>query len=189
MRFASHYAALGLMSLILFCVLRCSDARSEDTANGGRAEAADVKLVDGVYPVISSTEAELKSDPELKFVELPNVPVRADGTSAETKLIQVIDQPLLRFRDVPHFNFKFENDECSEVGFQNTNDLMAYTREHVGSRLAVVINNKVISSHKIREPITTRRVRITCCTVGGGDHLHKHLKALKLASKSKEESR
>ena len=69
-----------------------------------------------------------------------------------------------------------------EVGFQNTDELKAYTRDHVGSRLAVVIGNKVISHHKIREAIESVEVRITCCTVGGGDHLHKHLKELKLAS-------
>lgn len=81
-----------------------------------------------------------------------------------------------------HFDFKFQSNECTEIGFQNSNELKAYTRDHIGSRLAVVVDNKVISHHKIREAIETNEVRITCCTVGGGDHLHKHLKQLKLAS-------
>lgn len=162
--------------------LCCSYALCEDgatTVARVRAESNELQLVDGVYPVVSSGEAEEKGDSESIVLELTNVPVKGQE---EASTVRIIDRPLLQFRDVPHFDFKFENGECTEIGFQNTDDLMAYTREHVGSRLAVVINNTVISSHKVREPIKTKRVRITCCTVGGGDHLHEHLKTLTSAS-------
>ena len=124
-------------------------------------------------------------DPEIKSVELTSIPVAGSEDSAPEK-IRVIPRPLLRFQKLSHFDFTFEKNECTEIGFQNTDELKAYTRDHVGSRLAVVIDNKVISHHKIREAIETDEIRITCCTVGGGDHLHKHLKELKLASMQAE---
>ena len=52
-----------------------------------------------------------------------------------------------------------------------------------------MIATKVITKHKIREAIETDKIRITCCTVGGGDHLHKHLKELKLASDANRQSK
>jgi preprotein translocase subunit SecD len=116
-------------------------------------------------------------------VELVVVPVDEDG-APKPETIRVTDQPLLRFKTLSQFDFKFEEGECTEIGFANTPELKAYTRDHVGAQLAVVIDNRVISHHKIREPIESDTVRITCCTVGGGDHLHKHLKELKLATES-----
>jgi preprotein translocase subunit SecD len=144
-------------------------------------------LDDGVYPVLLGDEASAKRDREIVIVELVNVPV--EGSDDDTDKIRVIDQPLVRFRSVSHFNFAFEKNECTEIGFENTDELQAYTREHVGMRLAVVIDNKVITSHKIREAIESDQVRITCCTEGGGDHLHKHLSELKLASDSNGQSK
>ena len=98
--------------------------------------------------------------------------------------VRVMSRPLLRFRDVSDFDFKFEKNECTEIAFRNSDELKAYTRDHIGSRLAIVIDNRVISHHKIREAIEADEVRITCCTTGGGDHLHKHLTELKLTSAS-----
>jgi preprotein translocase subunit SecD len=180
-----------LVALVCLSAVGCSDTNNEKPAANARtgldAEAETrVVLEDGVYPVVLTDERAPNGDPETKVVELVKVPVEGSGDSADK--IRVIPGPLLRFGKLSHFDFTFEKNECTEVGFQNTDELKAYTRDHVGSRLAVVIDNKVISHHKIRKAIEADEVRITCCTVGGGDHLHKHLKELKLASNADSRS-
>ena len=182
-----------LVALVCLSAVGCSAPNNEKSAANARTELDEeaqtrVVLEDGVYPVVLADEAMPKGDPEIKVVELINVPVEGSGDSTPDK-IRVIPRPLLRFRKLSHFDFTFEKNECTEVGFQNTDELKAYTRDHVGSRLAVVIDNKVISHHKIREAIESDEVRITCCTVGGGDHLHKHLKELKVASNANRRSK
>ncbi len=193
MKHVNHQTILMLVVLVGLSAVGCSDTTDAEPAANDRTELnehteARVLLEDGVYPVVLTDEPLPKGDPEIKIVELVNVPVEGRGESAPDK-IRVIARPLLHFRNVSHFDFKFEKNECTEVGFQNTDELKAYTRDHVGSRLAVVIDNKVITHHKIRVAIETNQVRITCCTVGGGDHLHKHLKALKLASSANRQFR
>jgi hypothetical protein len=156
-------------------------SRVRTTGSTERREAGHVRgdLDDGVYPVVSDGEKAPKADEKDKVIELTTVPV--DEKDAPQK-IRLFNQPLLRFENVADFDFTFENGECTEIGFQNTDELKKHTRDHVGSRLAVVIDNRVVSHHKIREAIESPTVRITCCTVGGGDHLHKHLKKLKADS-------
>lgn len=175
-----------LVALVCLSAVRCSDTNNKQPAANARTKLDDeaqarVVVEDGVYPVVLTNEAVPNGDPEIKVVELINVPVEGSGDSTADKM-RVIPRPLLRFGKVSHFDFTFAKNDCTAVGFQNTDELKAYTRDHVGSRLAVVIDNKVISHHKIREAIEADEVRITCCTVGGGDHLHKHLKELKLTS-------
>jgi preprotein translocase subunit SecD len=175
-----------LVALVCLSAVGCSPTKNERSAASARTEIevqTRVALEDGVYPVVLAGEAMPKAAAESKVVELINVPVEGSGASTSDK-VRVIPRPLLRFRKLSHFDFTFQRNECTEVGFQNTAELKAYTRDHVGARLAVVIDNKVISHHKIREAIESDEVRITCCTVGGGDHLHKHLIELKLASKA-----
>jgi preprotein translocase subunit SecD len=182
----------ALVALVCLSAASCSDPNKVKSAANARTELdneaqARVVLEDGVYPVVLAAEAAPTGDPEIEVVELTSVPVEGSGDSTAEK-IRVIPRPLLGFRKLSHFDFTFKKNECTEIGFQNTDELKAYTRDHIGSRLAVVIENKVISHHKIREAIESDEVRITCCTVGGGDHLHKHLKALMLASKANTQS-
>ena len=185
MRHFDAQAIIMLVAIVCFSAVGCADSKYEKPAANARIVLeegqARVVLEDGVYPVVVTDEGMPKGDPEISVVELINVPVEGSEDSSPDK-IRVIARPLLRFRELSRFNFTFEENECTEIGFQNTDELKAYTRDHVGSRLAVVIDNQVISHHKIREAIESDEVRITCCTVGGGDHLHRHLKEIKLAS-------
>jgi hypothetical protein len=186
MTYFNTQTIFALLALVCLSAVGCSVTNIDKPAANARTELnggspTRVVLEDGVYPVVLGDAATGKGDPEMKVVELDNVPVEGSEDSTAEK-IRVIPRPLLRFGNVAHFDFTFEKNECTEIGFHNTDELKAYTRDHVGSRLAVVIDNKVISHHKIREPIRANEVRITCCTVGGGDHLHKHLKELKLRS-------
>ena len=197
MRFCSprvHLNALTIFTLVaLVCLsaVGCSVSNNDKTAANARTELVEearVALEDGVYPVVLADKAMPKGDPEIEVVELINVPVERSGNSTPDK-IRVVPRPLVRFRKVSHFDFTFEKNECTEIGFQNSDELKVYTRNHVGSRLAVVIDNRVISHHKIREAIESEAVRITCCTVGGGDHLHNHLKELEITSNSNKRSK
>jgi hypothetical protein len=192
MKYFNPQATFTLVALVCFSAVGCLDTNNEKPAANARTKLDDeaqtrVVVEDGIYPIVLANEARPKGAPEIKVVELINVPVEGSGDSTPDT-IRVIPRPLLRFGKVSHFDFTFEKNECTEVGFKNTDELKAYTRDHVGSRLAVVIDNKVVSHHKIREAIEADEVRITCCTVGGGDHLHEHLKELKLASNANRQS-
>jgi len=189
MRRFNAQAISALVILVCLSAVGCSDTNHEKPAASAQTKfdnttQASIVLEDGVYPVVLGDEGIPKRDPEIKVVELINAPVEASEDATPEK-IRVIPRPLLRFGNLSHFDFTFAKNQCTEIGFQNTDELKVYTRDHVGSRLAVVVDNKVISHHKIREAIEADEVRITCCTAGGGDHLHKHLKELKLASNAK----
>lgn len=175
----------GLAGLLGFLMLGCFDAEkkwSVTKSENGSSELtqASTTLADGVYPAIWGDNPVENDDPGLTIVELENVPVQGETSPPAT--IRVVDRPLLQFRHVPKFDFTFEENECTRIGFANTQTLKAYSKEHIGTRLAVVIDNRVISVHKIREAIESDQVQITCCTVGGGDHLHSYLKQLKIES-------
>jgi hypothetical protein len=106
-------------------------------------------------------------------VELQVIPM--EGEALET--MRISTEPLLRLRFVSDHEFKFDTKgECATVVLENTEPLKAYSREHVGSRLAVVVGGKIVTHHKIRVPLESDQVNITFCTKGGGDHLMKHLK-------------
>lgn len=187
----THYSqnvAIMLSGLICLMMLGCSDPDEKWTVAKNRIESVDwddagdqfeTRLKDGVYPAIWKDGAA-PDDAGGTIVELKNIPVQ--GEESPPEMISVIDQPLLHFGNVEKFDFKFEKNECTQIGFQNSEKLKSYSRDHIGSRLAVVIDNQVISVHKIREAIESDQVQITCCTVGGGDHLHQHLTQLKQAS-------
>jgi preprotein translocase subunit SecD len=187
MKHANNLAILVFFALLVLSAANCSDSNIEKPVTHARMEVAEevstVVLEDGVYPVALANDAT--RNPEANVIELINIPVQGSEDSTPEK-IRVIPQPLLRFQTLSRFDFKFTENECTEIGFHNTDELKAYTRDHIGSQLAVVIDNKAISHHKIREAIEGDEVRITCCTVGGGDHLHHHLKELKLASKGQD---
>jgi hypothetical protein len=171
---------IGGGTLFKFHFKAFTDLLLSDKPAAAKEDKASARLEDGVYPVLAADDPKPE---EHGVVELVVVPVDEDG-APKPETIRVTDQPLLRFKTLSQFDFKFEEGECTEIGFANTPELKAYTRDHVGAQLAVVVDNRVISHHKIREPIESDTVRITCCTVGGGDHLHKHLKELKLATES-----
>lgn len=166
--------------------LGCSPRHPEQPAATKSAQAesdapAPLVLEDGVYPVILADTVLPEEWEEAPVVELTNVPVEGSEESTVETVI-IFPRPLLRFETNADFSFTFAENECQEIGFRNTEELKVYTRDHVGSRLAVVVDNRVISHHKIREPLESDQVRITCCTVGGGDHLHRHLMTLQQAS-------
>jgi hypothetical protein len=193
MKHFNAQTAFTLLALACLSAVGCSESNNEESLANALHKFNEegrnhIVIEDGVYPVVMAERALPGDDSELKAVELINVPVEGSEHSIADK-IRVFPQPLLRFRKLSHFDFKIEKNECTEVGFQNTDELKAYTRDHIGSRLAVVVDNKVISHHKIREEIKADEVRITCCTVGGGDHLQKHLKELKLTSSVNRKSK
>ena len=190
MQRANDQTLLRLLALVCLLAVGCSDTNNATPAPDARRQFQEVRapvvLEDGVYPVVPPDDPLPGRGSESEGIVLINVPVEGSGDSIPDR-IRVIPRPLLRFQSVSHFDFTFEKNECTEIAFRNTDELKAYTRDHVGSRLAVVIDNRVISHHKIREAIEADRVRITCCTAGGGDHLHKHLTELKLTSASAAE--
>lgn len=137
-----------------------------------------LSLQDGIYPVVKRETAGTTATRGARIVELVEAPVTG-SIDATPQTVLVIDEPVLRFREVPHHEFKFDqNNECTQIELENTESLKAFTRNHIGGRLAVVVDGKVVSSHKIRNPVETKNVTITFCTEGGGDEVYRHLKSV-----------
>ena len=129
-------------------------------------------LDDGVYRVVKNRQARLNN---ASFVELAVVPL--EGEAPET--LYVAPEPLLRLRPESIRGFQLdENGECTSVALENTESLRKFSRDHVGSRLAVVVGGRIITHHKIRVPLETDEVSITFCTEGGGNHLMQHLRTI-----------
>ncbi len=158
--------------LVCLALASCAITSETDTARV-------LPLDDGIYPVAQRNRVE-GNEPSNNghVVELTESPVDRSVGAAE-QIVLVISKPVLRFRDVGYHEFKFEeNGECTQITLENTDAFREHTRTHVGERLAVVIGNKVVSSHKIRNSVETKNFTITFCTEGGGDHLYKHLKTV-----------
>ncbi len=133
-------------------------------------------LEDGVYPVLPDDARPSEEIAESEIVSLLNTPLER-GEQPET--VRILARPLIQLRETPSFDFTFEENTCTRIGFETNEAFRAYTREHVGDQLAIVIEDRVITQHKIREPIEGKLVQITCCVEGTADHLRKYLTALK----------
>jgi preprotein translocase subunit SecD len=149
-----------------------SSCRSVDP----KAETAATSLDDGVYPVVTPADAgtsEGASALTRGVVELKTVPVKDEPVES----ILVLANPVVRLREMHVTGAQLdETNSCQLITFKNDERLKRFSREHVGSRLAVVIGGKVVSSHKVRVPLEGEEFQISFCTEGGGDHLYKHLR-------------
>ncbi len=170
MKLVNFKTTLMLVALVWLALVGCSDSRISSDADIANRE---VLLEDGIYPVIETPTGEAG------IVELAKVPVASDTTPEN---VHVIGRPLLRFRQVSNPDFKFDAGQCTQITLENSDELEAHTRTHVGSLVAVVIDGRVITSHRIREAIETDEFQITFCIEGAGDHLHEHLEELRFAA-------
>lgn len=163
-----------LGSFILVAAMSCAVGQN-------RRNAPSAPLEDGVYPVIQPDREPLADrgpGGEVRVVKVESLPIK--GEPPETFL--VVADPIVRIRDVSGWQFGIDQkNECSRVALKNTDRLKAYSRDHVGSRLAIVIGGKVITAHKIRVPLESDEIVITFCTEGSGDHLHRNLREVILA--------
>jgi hypothetical protein len=181
---SSHLVSIQLVLVAALLSYPCG--ASDDVIGVRETEAERDNLVDGVYPVVTD-------DTRLSAHELASETVKLsvlalDGNKVSAPKIRILKRPLLRFKRSIHFGFKFENNECTQVEFDNTDKLKAFSREHAPTRLAVVVGNQIVTHHKLRGPIESEKVRITCCTEGGGDHLRKHLMRIESSSASNAKS-
>lgn len=159
---------LLLVAFVSLAVAGCSTTTTSD--NGGV-----VSLDDGLYSVVNREDERTSEGPHV--VELLEVSGDADATE---HTVLIVDEPILRFREVTRHEFIFDKttSECTQIALANTDSLKAFFRNHIGGRLAVVVDGKVVSSHKIRNPVETENVTITFCTEGGGDKVYSHLKTV-----------
>ena len=140
-----------------------------------KAETAATLLDDGVYLVMAPAPEAAEGATALApgVVELETVPLKDEPVET----MQVSTTPVVRLREMHvngvHFD---ETNACELITFKNNEKFKLFTRGHVGSRLAVVIGGKVVSSHKVRVPLEDEEFQISFCTEGGGDHLYRHLR-------------
>jgi hypothetical protein len=143
-----------------------------------KSGTAPVSLDDGVYLVIQETDVEAAGGATVKgqgVAELETVPLKDEPVET----IRVSTPPVVRLRELRPRGAHFDQENaCQLLTFQNDERLKAFSRGHIGSRVAMVIAGKVVTSHKIRAPLEADEVQISFCTEGGGDHLYKHLKEL-----------
>ena len=157
----------------VICFLACPCSASDSDAGGDQAKVDRQTLDDGVYPVMSDDPRFEALAEKVGTIALRVLEVNEESATVST--IRIIKQPLVRFDESIRFRFKLEKDECTQVEFKNTKALKAFSKEFAPTRLAVVVGNQVVTHHKLRSAIESERIKITCCTEGGGDHLRKHL--------------
>jgi hypothetical protein len=153
--------------------LAAPGCRGPVTAERPSASTAE----DGVYRIVprDSGATEASAAGEGRLIELETVPMPEE----EPELVLLAGEPLLRFRDLPSCEYEQDSREgCTRIFFRNTEGFRAFTRDHVGTRVANVIGGRVISCHKIRAPIETDEVAVSFCTPGGGDHVLRHLRTV-----------
>jgi preprotein translocase subunit SecD len=132
---------------------------------------AKVTLEDGLYVVVPP--AEDATSLAQRVVELETVPVKDEPVES----MRISTMPIVRLREMQLRGVGLdEANACNQITFKNDERLKAFSRDHVGTRVAVVIGGKVISSHKIRVPLEDDEFQVTFCTEGGGDHLYRHLR-------------
>ena len=168
MKLFTPKSTVMLVALVWLALVGCSAS-----SISSEVDIAEVLLADGIYAVIETPTGEAG------IVELAKVPLASDPTPEN---VYVIGQPLLRFRQVSNPDFKFDAGQCTQITLENSDELKAYTRTHVGSLVSVVIDGRVITSHTIREPLEEDEFQITFCIEGAGDHLHEHLEELRFAA-------
>lgn len=71
-----------------------------------------------------------------------------------------------------------------ELAPEQAERLKDFTTKHVNESIAIVIDGKVVSSHKIREPITSGKLQISRCTDNKCDVIYTQLQK-KLAEQKK----
>ncbi len=143
------------------------------------ASIADPRLEDGVYPVVPPDEPPPQGMNESEVVTLAQL---TTGDEEELSSLRIVNRPLIRLRHVPAFDFDFEGDVCTRIGFETTDEFRKYTRDHIGRQLAIVVDGQVITQHKIRMPIEGKSVQITCCIAGTADRLRKALTEIKVVA-------
>ena len=133
---------------------------------GARAGGA---LVDGAYAIQSETP--LPSDPCGSPLQNTRVydPKRADPTSDGERRYVTVDTtsfvPLV-LAAPPESREQPDGRRMLEVALaqENVKKLEDFTREHLGGRIAVVLDDEIVSVHKIRTVIEGGRFQITRCT-------------------------
>ena len=145
-----------------------------------RALTKRQNLCDGVYPVMTDETRFSALADEFGTINLGVLKVNAEREDAS--MIRIIKRPLVRFDKSTRFAFRLENNQCTQIEFENSEELKAFSKKFAPTRLAVVVGRQVVTHHKLRGALESKHIKITCCTEGGGDHLRKHLMPIAYSS-------
>ena len=166
-----------LFGLILVSLAYLPEHGCSQPSNSGKVARG---LEDGVYEVVSVEQANREKPEEgTTVVEvLKSLADSQDGQSAAPDHVLLKPQPIVRLSEISNVDFVCESGRCVRIEFDNGPALKKFAREHRGSQLAVVMGNKVISSHKIRSPLESHRVQVTFCQEGSADLVRKRWETL-----------
>ena len=177
LRFAILVKAALMAPLVVLVAAAASSAASAS------AEAA--KLPDGIYQVIRKADDAKSLEPLNEGEEIriddgkllePNVPLKQDPPQyiALTKKSYV--PILLNSEPIKNTDRVYKTRLLLQLAPEQIVPLEKFTRKNVGKQVAIVIGDRVVTVHKVREPIVGGRLQITRCTDNGCDVLFTELK-------------
>jgi preprotein translocase subunit SecD len=181
-----HFAALLLPAVLAPLVVSVIAAASFAASAASAAEAADAaRLPDGVYQVVRKADDAKSLEPlsdgeeiridDGKLLE-PNVPLKQDPPQyiAVTKKSYV--PIILNGEPIKNTDRVYKTRLLLQLAPEQIVPLEKFTRKNVGKQVAIVIGDRVVTVHKVREPIVGGRLQITRCTDNGCDVLFTELK-------------
>lgn len=164
--------ALALLFAIVLCTCGCGSppARPTSQTNAAVSPAAH-PLENGAYVVLreASTpqEARVERVPQVvlaydrrKYSEAPpNEPLTYVA-------IDPTDHVPLVIEGVPEMTKDAQGKSilCVSLARKNAKKAEAFTRAHLGGRIAMLVDGEIVTLHKIRSVITGGKLQITRCT-------------------------
>lgn len=147
-----------------------------------QAEAKDRGLPDGLYLVLRSDRDPQKLQPlrqkEVEVVQDFHLLEPEEREPAIHHVLQV--QPSIPFEleespredteegtNKPRLNLRLKENQIAP--------LEAFTEEHLGQTVAIVIGNEIVTTHKVKSAIKGGRLQITRCTKHGCETLFTRL--------------
>lgn len=160
-----------MQSLAIALCIGLAACRSEDAPASPCTGSGD-----GAYVVVESTSVGGDAgwphqDPSL--LRLESLPV--SGQQEQAFLVK--RPPLACFAEMRPESLEVDTATVStRITFHNTQALKAFSRDHVGARLAMVFDGSVVSSHTIRTPLEMETLKVTFCNRGAGERLSARLR-------------
>lgn len=160
-------------------------ASSLNVANEFSVPQDDESVANGIYVINRWTETRRDLEPKLDGeILLEHDPKNLEADSDEPVIYVTIhpDKAVL-FEEVESIDPVDQADGRINLGLtlseKSTEKLEKLTREHLGRQVAVVVGNKVITTHKIRSVIKDGKVQIMRCTDDGCKVILQELKSNK----------
>ncbi|MBU6452629.1 MAG: hypothetical protein KGS72_12660 [Cyanobacteria bacterium REEB67] len=143
------------------------------------------RLPDGIYQVLRKNADARALEPLSEGEEIrlddgkllePNVPLMQDPPRYIAVSKKSYVPIVLNSEPIKNTDRVYKTRLLLQLAPEQIVPLEKFTRKNVGKQVAIVIGDRVVTVHKVREPIVGGRLQITRCTDNGCDVLFTELK-------------